>query len=80
MEVIFSSNSSTLLDAHNSGKLILRENSVVKEVIYDDTVKKAVGVIVIDAITKEEITFYAKIIFLNASAIATASIFVEFCF
>ncbi|MDP5106351.1 MAG: GMC family oxidoreductase [Polaribacter sp.] len=70
----FSSNSSTLLDAYDSGNLTLRENSIVKEVIYDEETKKAVGVKIIDTITKEEIIFYAKIIFLNASAIATASI------
>ncbi|MFT5737336.1 MAG: choline dehydrogenase-like flavoprotein [Maribacter sp.] len=70
----FSSNSSTLLDAYDTGNLTLRENSVVKEVIYDEETKKAVGVKVIDAITKEEITYYAKVIFLNASAIATAAI------
>lgn len=70
----FSSNSATLLDAYDTGKLTLRENAVVKEVIYDETTKKAVGVKIIDAISKEEIDFYAKIIFLNASAIATASI------
>jgi choline dehydrogenase-like flavoprotein len=70
----FNSNSSTLLDAYNSGNLTLRENSVVKEVIYDEETKKAVGVKIIDAISKEEINFYAKIIFLNASTIATASI------
>ena len=70
----FSSNSSTLLDAHNSDNLTLRENSVVKEVVYDAATKKAVGVTIIDAITKEELTYYADIIFLNASAIATAAI------
>ena len=70
----FSSNSSTLLDAHNSGNMTLREHSVVKEVMYDEVTKKATGVKIIDAISKEEITFYAKIIFLNASAIASASI------
>jgi len=70
----FSSNSTTLLDAYDSGNLTLRENSVVKEVIYDDETKKAVGVKIIDTISKEEINYYAKIIFLNASAIATASI------
>ncbi|WP_339660572.1 GMC family oxidoreductase [uncultured Polaribacter sp.] len=70
----FSSNSSTLLDAYDSGNLTLRENSIVKEVVYDEETKKAVGVKIIDTITKEEIIFYAKIIFLNASAIATASI------
>ncbi|WP_406683473.1 GMC family oxidoreductase [Seonamhaeicola sp. MEBiC1930] len=70
----FSSNSSTLLDAHNSGNLTLMANSIVKEVIYDETSKKATGVIIIDSETKKELTFYAKIIFLNASAIATAAI------
>lgn len=70
----FNSNSTTLLDAYNSGNLTLREHSIVKEVMYDEATKKAIGVKIIDAISKEEITYYAKIIFLNASAIATASI------
>lgn len=70
----FNSNSTTLLDAYNSGNLTLREHSIVKEVIYDDATKKAIAVKIIDAVSKEEITYYAKIIFLNASAIATASI------
>ncbi|SDX07593.1 Choline dehydrogenase [Lutibacter oricola] len=70
----FSSNSSTLLDAHNSGNLTLRANSIVKKVIYDEDKKRAIGVIIIDTITKEEFSYYAKIIFLNASAIATAAI------
>jgi len=70
----FSSNSSTLIDAHNSGNLTLRESAIVKEVVYDESTKKASGVTVIDANTKKEQTYYAKIIFLNASAIATASI------
>lgn len=70
----FSSNSTTLVDAFNSGNLTLRENTIVKEVVYDEASKKAQGVKIIDTITKEEITYYSKIIFLNASAIATASI------
>lgn len=70
----FSSNSSTLLDAYDSEKLTLRENSIVKEVLYDKETKKAIGVTIIDAITNEEMNFYSRIIFLNASAIATASI------
>ncbi len=70
----FSSNSSTLVDAYNTGKLTLRENSVVKEVIYSEEQKKAIGVRIVDAITKEEACYYANIIFLNASAIATAAI------
>lgn len=70
----FSSNSSTLLDAQATGNLTLTTNAIVKEVIYDEKQKKAIGVVVIDAITKKEATYYAKIIFLNASAIATAAI------
>ena len=70
----FSSNSSTLLDAHESGRLTMRVNSIVKEIIYDTSQKKAIGVKIIDAITREQINYYAKIIFLNASTIATAAI------
>jgi choline dehydrogenase-like flavoprotein len=70
----FSSNSSTLLDAQETGNLTLRPDSIVKEVLYDEKQKKAIGVVVIDAVTKVESNYYAKIIFLNASAIATAAI------
>lgn len=70
----FSSNSATLVDAYNTGNLTLRENSIVKEVIYDEETKKASGVKVIDATTKKENVFYADVIFLNASTIATAAI------
>ncbi|WP_397446211.1 GMC oxidoreductase [Polaribacter sp. R77954] len=70
----FNSNTSTLVDANNTGKLTLRANSIVKEVLYDKNTAKAVGVTIIDAITKEEMNYYARIIFLNASTIGTASI------
>ncbi len=65
----FSSNSSTLPWAMKSGKLTLRPQSVVHSIIYDEQKGKAIGVKVIDAITKEEIEFYSKIIFVNASAL-----------
>ena len=42
--------------------------------IYDDKLKRATGVRVIDAHTKEVTEYFAKIIFLNASTIDTASI------
>lgn len=70
----FSSNSSTLVDANRTGNLTLRPNAIVKEVMYDENQKKAIGVVVIDAITKKELHYYAKVIFLNASTIATAAI------
>ncbi|WP_339916814.1 GMC family oxidoreductase [Yeosuana marina] len=73
----FSSNSSTLPTAEATGNMTLRPNSVVHEVIYDDATKKATGVKVIDAETKEIIVYQAKIIFLCASAIASAAILLQ---
>lgn len=67
----FSSNASTLPWAEKTGNLTLRPDSVVASIIYDEEKQKAIGVKVIDRITKEELTFYSKIIFLNASAINT---------
>jgi choline dehydrogenase-like flavoprotein len=67
----FSSNSSTLPWAAKTGNMTLRPNSVVHSVIYDETKGKATGVKVIDATTKEEIEFYARIIFVNAAALNT---------
>jgi len=67
----FSSNASTLPWAQKTGNLTLRPNSVVHSIIYDDATKKATGVKVIDAVTKEEIIFSAKIIFVNAACINT---------
>ncbi|MFT4847767.1 MAG: choline dehydrogenase-like flavoprotein [Sediminicola sp.] len=57
-----------------SDQSLLRENSVVKEIIYNEETKKAIGVKIIDAISKVVTNYYAKIIFLHASVIATASI------
>jgi choline dehydrogenase-like flavoprotein len=65
----FSSNSSTLPWAMKTGKMTLRPHSVVHSILYDEKKKRAIGVKVIDANTKEEMDFYAKIIFVNAAAI-----------
>ncbi len=70
----FSSNASTLPAAMKTGNMTLRPNSVVHSVIYDEQKGKAVGVRVIDSETKEEIEFFAKIIFLNASALGSTFI------
>lgn len=70
----FSSNSSTLPAAEATGNMTLRPNSIVHEIIYDDTTKKATGVKVIDTETNETIEFKAKVIFLCASAIASTYI------
>ena len=73
----FSSNSSTLPAADATGNMTLRPNSIVHEIIYDDATKKATGVRVIDAETKESHVYKAKVIFLCASAIASASILLQ---
>lgn len=73
----FSSNASTLPAAEATGNMTLRPYSIVHEIVYDDTSKKAVGVNVIDAETKESHFFSADIIFCCASAIASASILMQ---
>ena len=70
----FSSNSSTIPAAFATGNLTLRPHSVVSEIIYDEKLQKAKGVRVIDALTHEVNEFYSKIVFLNASTIASAAI------
>lgn len=65
----FSTQSSTLPAAVKTGNLTLRPFSIVKEVNYDPTTKKATGVTVIDAETNEVIEFKSKIVFLCASAL-----------
>ena len=70
----FSSNSATLPAAEETGNLTLVSDAIVSEVIHDSSTNKAIGVRVINAKTKEPSEYFAKIIFLNASTIATASI------
>ena len=70
----FSSNSATLPAAAATGNLSVVFDAVVAEIIYDDKTNRATGVRVIDAHTKEVTEYFAKIIFLNASTINTASI------
>jgi len=70
----FSTNASTLPAAFATGNLTLRPNSLVNKVIYDADLGKATGVEVTDAETNEVLEFYARIIFLNASTVATAQI------
>ena len=65
----FSSNSSTLPWAKRTGNLTIRPLSVVHSIIYDEKLGKATGVRVIDTNTKEQTDYFARIIFLNASAL-----------
>ncbi|MDB4918324.1 GMC family oxidoreductase [Mucilaginibacter sp.] len=65
----FSSVSSTLPWAKRTGNLTVRPFSVVHSIIYDEKLGKATGVRVIDTNTKEVTDYFARIIFLNASAL-----------
>jgi choline dehydrogenase-like flavoprotein len=57
--------------AAKTGNLTLRPDSVVHSIIYDSNKKKATGVRIIDAHTKEVTEYFAKIIFVNAAALNT---------
>jgi len=67
----FSSVSSTLPWANKTGNLTIRPHSVVHSIIYDEQKGKAVGVKIIDALTNQEVDYYAKVIFLNAACLNT---------
>ena len=73
----FSSNSSTLPAAADTGNMTLRPNSVVYEIIYDEHKKKATGVKIIDSETKLTYEFKSKIIFMCASTVPTTSILMQ---
>lgn len=70
----FSSNSSTLPAATRTGNMTLKPNSIVTSVIYDDKKGKAIGVKVLDSETKQEVEYFAKVIFLNASTLGSTFI------
>jgi choline dehydrogenase-like flavoprotein len=70
----FSSINSTLPAARKTGRLTLRPFSVVHSVIYDPAKRRATGVRVIDANTKQMFDVNAKVIFLNASAMESTRI------
>jgi len=67
----FSSNSSTIPWAMQTGNLTMQTNAVVHSIIYDEQLRKATGVRVIDAITKKATEYFAKIIFVNAACLNT---------
>jgi choline dehydrogenase-like flavoprotein len=70
----FSTNASTMPAAYATGNLTVRPHSLVNRIIYDEQKQRASGVEIIDTETKQTETFYARIIFLNASTVATAAI------
>jgi choline dehydrogenase-like flavoprotein len=67
----FSSNASTIPWAMRTGKMTLLPNTVVESVMYDDQHEKVTGVRVIDAVSKKTTEYFARIVFVNASALNT---------
>lgn len=70
----FSTQSATLPAALKTNRLTLINNAIVTEVIYDEAKNRAKGVRVLDAQTGKATEYFAKIIFLNAGTIPTATI------
>lgn len=64
----FSTQSSTLPPAVATGNLTLRPFSIVTEIIYDKNTQKAKGVRIVDAETNQTYEYFAKVIFVCASA------------
>ncbi len=67
----FSTLSSTLPAAKKTGNLELKTGMIVNRVIYDEQNGKAKGVEVIDRETGKTYEYFARLIFLNASTVAT---------
>lgn len=65
----FSTQSSTLPAAVKTGNLTVRPWSIVMNIRYDKDRKRACGVTVLDTETNQTYEFFAKVIFLNASAL-----------
>ncbi len=70
----FSTQSTTLPPAAKTGRLTLRPDSVVTEIVYDENKKRATGVRVIDAVTLQPTEYFAKIVFVCGSALGSTSI------
>jgi len=70
----FSSVSSTLPSAERTGNMTLLANKIVYELIYDNARGRATGVRVLDAETGAQTDYFAKVIFLCASTLASSFI------
>ncbi|MEO6730322.1 MAG: GMC family oxidoreductase [Ferruginibacter sp.] len=70
----FSTNASTMPAAYATGNLTVRPHSLVRQVLYDEQKQMAKGVEIVDTETSQSMEFYARIIFLNASTVATTGI------
>lgn len=70
----FSTQSCTLPPAVRTGRLTLRPDSVATEILYDVQKQRATGVQVVDAVTLESPRYYADVVFVCASAMASTAL------
>ena len=70
----FSSMSATLPAARKTGNMTLISHAIVQAIDYDPVSKRATGVRVLDANTRATKTYSARLIFLNASTVASTLI------
>ncbi|MES2647986.1 MAG: GMC family oxidoreductase [Bacteroidota bacterium] len=70
----FSTNASTIPAAYATGNLTVIPHSLVNRVLYDEQKQRATGVEVIDTETLQTQEYFARLIFVNASTVATTGI------
>lgn len=73
----FSSLNATLPAAQRTGNLTMVHNAIVQGLDYEPASNRVTGVRVVDAETNEKRTYTSKVVFLNASAIASAMILLQ---
>ncbi len=70
----FTSNSSTLPAAYDTGNLTLLSDTLVHSVIFDEVQDRAVGVRVVNTQTNQTTEYFARVIFLCASTLISTAI------
>ncbi len=73
----FSSLNATLPAAERTGNLTIVHNAIVQSLEYDAATNRVSGVRVIDAESNARSTYTSRVVFLNASAIASAMILLQ---
>ncbi|SFD50201.1 GMC oxidoreductase [Spirosoma endophyticum] len=70
----FSTQSCTLPPAAKTGRLTLRPDSVVTEIMYDENKKQATGVRIVDAVTMQPKEYFAKVVFVCGSTLGSTAV------
>ena len=73
----FSSLHATLPAAERTGNMTIVHNAIVQSLDYDPATNRVSGVRIVDAKTNEHRTYTSRLVYLNASAIASAMILLQ---